>query len=285
MTTRPIGDQLQMRTVWLSDIHLGYKDCKATYLLDFLQRVQCETLYLLGDVVDFWALRRQLCWPAAHYDVLRRIFDMARNGTRVVYVPGNHDETMRDYIGHCLGPVEILRETLHVTADGRSLLLFHGDCLDGHIRLGPVARLFGDAAYDALLFVNRWTNRLRRRLGLDYWSLAAYLKTRVRNAREAIEIFEHAAVAEARRRGLDGVVCGHIHKAEMRMVDGLLYCNDGDWVESCTALVEDASGRLDILHWSEQCHSIRQLAASNDEVLAQVAQLGVPGAMARGVRT
>lgn len=275
MTAQQPPGRLHYRTVWLSDVHLGYKDCRAEYLLDFLSRVECKTLYLLGDIVDLWALSRQLHWPPSHYDVLRAIMQKAQNGTRVVYIPGNHDETLRDYVGQCFGDVEIAYEAVHETADGRRLLLFHGDCLDTHIQLGPVSRLLGDSAYDFLLFLNRWTNRIRRRFGLCYWSLASYLKNRVKNARAAIELYEHAAIQEARRRGLDGVVCGHIHQAEMRLEEGLLYCNDGDWVESCTALVEDIRGHLEILHWSEVRQSVKRWQCCNSEVVEDVARLAI----------
>ncbi len=269
MTAAMISARLSLRTVWLSDIHLGSKDCRAQYLLDFLQRVECETLYLLGDIVDFWALKRQFIWPAAHYEVLRLIMHKAKHGTRVIYVPGNHDEVMREFVGHHFGPVEIRHETSHVTADGKQLLLFHGDALDPyvHLHIDAMSRFIGDSAYDFLMWVHRWVNRGRRVLGLPYWSLANYVKTRIKNARAAIEAFECAAVQEAKRRGLDGVVCGHIHHPEIAIRDGVLYCNDGDWVESCTALVEKHNGTLEILHWSDLYQSVKQLQASNDEVL------------------
>ncbi len=266
---------LRYRTVWLSDIHLGFKDCKAEYLLDFLNKMECETLYLLGDIVDLWAMKKRFCWPISHYEVIRALFQKAQQGTRVVYIPGNHDDSMRDYIGESLGPVEIAEEMVHETADGRRLLLFHGDVLDGHIRLGRFDRIVGDAAYEFLLFLNRWANFFRRRFGLSYWSLAVYLKNRVKNARNAIDVYEKAAVHEAKRRGLDGVVCGHIHQAEIAMRDDVLYCNDGDWIESCTALAEDDSGHLELIHWTEKRQSVKQLKASNDEVISDVVQLMV----------
>jgi UDP-2,3-diacylglucosamine pyrophosphatase LpxH len=264
MTAMMAAGPPPVRTVWLSDIHLGSRDCRADYLLDFLQRVDCETLYLLGDIVDFWAMKRQFLWPSPHYEVLRLIMQKARSGTRVVYVPGNHDEVMREFVGHTFGPVAIAEELIHTTVDGRRLLLFHGDVLDMHVQLDRLSRYLGDAAYDLLMWLHRWTNRARGVLGLPYWSLASYLKTRNGKAVKAIRAFEDAALAEARRRGLDGVVCGHIHHAEISERDGLLYCNDGDWVESCTALVEGHDGALDILHWSDLHHSLKQLQASND---------------------
>ena len=267
MNAAVIPARLSMRTVWLSDIHLGSKDCRAHYLLDFLQRVDCDTLYLLGDIVDFWALKRRFIWPPTHYEVLRLIMQKARNGTRVVYVPGNHDAVMREFVGHHFGPVQILQETSHVTADGRHLLLFHGDALDGRVQLDFVSRHIGGAAYDFLMWVHRWVRRGRRLLGLPYWSLSSYVKTRNTKARAAITAFENAALQEARRRGLDGVVCGHIHHPEIVLRDGLLYCNDGDWVESCTALVESASGALEILHWSSYYQSVKQFHAGSEPVL------------------
>jgi len=267
MTAATKTGRLSMRAVWLSDIHLGSKDCRAAYLLDFLQRVECDTLYLLGDIIDFWALRRQFMWPALHYEVLRVIMHKAKNGTRVIYVPGNHDDVMREFVGHHFGPVQILQETSHVTADGRQLLLFHGDVLDTHVQLDFISRHIGDAAYDFLMWVHRWVGRGRRVLGLPYWSLSSYVKNRIGNARAAIAAFEHAALQEAKRRGLDGVVCGHIHQAEIALRDGLLYCNDGDWVESCTALVENHNGVLEILHWSDFYQSVKQLHGSSEELV------------------
>lgn len=241
----------RLRTVWISDIHLGSRDCRADYLLDFLRRVECETLYLLGDVVDFWAMKRQFLWPSSHYEVLRLVMQKARNGTRVIYLPGNHDEVVREFVGHNFGPIEIVDELLHTTADGRRLLLFHGDALDGHVQLDLISRHLGEAAYDLLMWVHRWVNRGRRLLGLRYWSLASYVKARNGKAMKAIALFRAAALEEARRRGVDGVVCGHIHHAEVTLEDGLLYCNDGDWVESCTTLVEDMNGQLSLLRWTE----------------------------------
>jgi UDP-2,3-diacylglucosamine pyrophosphatase LpxH len=252
--------QSQYRTVFLSDIHLGFKDCKADYLLDFLKSTDCDTLYLLGDIVDLWSMKKKFIWPSSHYDVLKAIFNKAKQGTRVVYIPGNHDEPMRDYVENMIGPVEVKEELVHTTAAGKELLLFHGDILDSQVRFSKLNRIVGDVAYDFLLFINRWANFWRRRFGFSYWSLAYYLKNNVKKARAAIEVYEEAAVHEAKRRGLDGVVCGHIHQAEIRVVDGILYCNDGDWIESCTALVEDETGHLEIIHWSDRQQSVKSIS-------------------------
>jgi UDP-2,3-diacylglucosamine pyrophosphatase LpxH len=249
---------LRYKAVWLSDIHLGFRDCRADYLLDFLNSVDCETLYLVGDIVDLWSLKKRFFWPAAHYDVLRAILKKSRHGTRVVYIPGNHDEPLRDYVGESLGAVEIKHEVVHTTADGRKLLVFHGDVLDPHIRLNRLEHLVGDVAYDFLLFLNRWGNFIRSRLGLGYWSLATYIKRRVKNARQVIDVYEQAAVQEAQRRGLDGVICGHIHQPGMRIINGIVYCNDGDWIESCSALTETDTGELQLLHWSDRQRIVRE---------------------------
>ncbi|HEY9537059.1 MAG TPA: UDP-2,3-diacylglucosamine diphosphatase [Kiloniellaceae bacterium] len=241
----------RFRTVFISDIHLGTRGCKADYLLDFLKHTDCETLYLVGDIFDGWRLKRAWYWPQAHNDVVQKLLRKVRKGMRLVYVPGNHDEVLRGYPGMHFGGVEVIKEAIHVTADGRRLLVIHGDEFDGVVKYARWLALLGDWAYVTMIEVNTWFNFLRRKLGFGYWSLSAYLKHRVKNAVQFIGKFEEAVVAEARRQGVDGVVCGHIHTAEMRMIDGVLYINDGDWVESCTALVEHMDGRLEILPWAE----------------------------------
>ncbi len=262
-----VKQPIRCKTVFISDVHLGFKDCRADYLLDFLNTVQAETIYLLGDIVDLWSLSKRFYWPSSHYDVLKKINDLANNGTRVIYIPGNHDETCRDYIGHCWGKVEIHEEFIHETAKGKKFLLIHGDILDHVIRFTRLTKMIGDGAYDLLLFLNRWCNYIRKSFGFSYWSLAAYLKNKVGKARKAIDIYEDAAIKEAKKRGLDGVICGHIHQPEIRAEDGILYCNDGDWIENCTALIEDENGRLELIYWTERRHSIKSVSASNDEVI------------------
>jgi UDP-2,3-diacylglucosamine pyrophosphatase LpxH len=239
------------RSIFISDIHLGTRGCKADYLLDFIKHTDCETLYLVGDIVDGWRMKRTWYWPQAHNDVVQKLLRKVRKGMRLVYVPGNHDEFLRDYQGVHFGGVEVTREAIHETADGKRLLIIHGDEFDGVVKYARWLALLGDWAYVTMLQVNTWFNYLRRKLGFGYWSLSAYLKHRVKNAVQFISNFEEAVVAEAKRQGVDGVVCGHIHCAEMRMIDGVLYINDGDWVESCTALVEHMDGRLEILPWAE----------------------------------
>jgi len=242
---------LRTRSVFISDVHLGFKGCQAKYLLDFLRSVECDTVYLVGDIIDVWSMTRSFYWPQAHNDVIRTILGKAKHGTRVVYVPGNHDRILRDHDGLVMGNVEFRREAVHETADGRRFLVLHGDEFDSIVRASPLLESIGSHAYAAALTANRYLNRIRRRLGYPYWSLAAFLKHKVKNAVKYIAGYERALAEEARRRDLQGVICGHIHRAEISDIDGILYCNDGDWVESCTALVEDFSGRLSLLRWTE----------------------------------
>jgi UDP-2,3-diacylglucosamine pyrophosphatase LpxH len=251
MTPKPPQAALRLRSVFISDVHLGFKGCRAEFLLDFLRRVECEQIYLVGDIIDLWSLQRTFYWPQAHNDVIRTILGKAKHGTRVVYVPGNHDRAFRDHDGLTLGNVEICLEAIHETADGRRFLVLHGDEFDSIVRASPLLESLGSHAYAAALRLNRYVNAVRQRLGYPYWSLAAFLKHKVKNAVKYIANFERALAVEARRRGVDGVICGHIHRAEITEIDGILYCNDGDWVESCTTLVEDFAGRLSLLRWTE----------------------------------
>lgn len=239
------------RAVWISDVHLGFRGCAAEFLLDFLRSVECETLYLVGDIVDIWELKRRVYWPQAHNNVIRTILGKAKQGTRVVYIPGNHDELLRDYCGMNFGNVEIRRNAMHETADGKKLFIMHGDEMDSVVKCSRFLAVVGTRAYDWLLWLNRYVNAARRTFGLPYWSLAAFLKHKVKNAVNFISSFEKGVATEARRRGADGVVCGHIHRAEITQIDGILYCNDGDWVESCTALTENFDGRLEIVRWTD----------------------------------
>jgi UDP-2,3-diacylglucosamine pyrophosphatase LpxH len=237
------------RTVFISDVHLGARGCQAELLLDFIRHMECETLYLVGDIIDGWRLKSNWYWPQTHNDVVQKILRLARKGVNVIYVPGNHDEMARDFIGVHFGGVVVARDAVHEAADGRRYLVTHGDEFDGVVQHAKWLAFVGDYAYRALLVANTLYNRVRRRMGFGYWSLSAYLKTRVKNALQFIENFEGAVAEEARRRGVEGVICGHIHKAEMRMIGDVLYLNDGDWVESCTALCEHPDGRFEILDW------------------------------------
>jgi UDP-2,3-diacylglucosamine pyrophosphatase LpxH len=258
---------LRVRTVWISDLHLGTPGCQAGPLLDFLRTVECETLYLVGDIIDGWQLRRQWYWPQSHNDVVQKLLRKARKGTRVVFVPGNHDEFARRYVAHEFGGVHVVDDCVHRTADGRLLWVVHGDLFDAVIQCARWLAHVGDWAYETTLKLNRHLNSLRARAGLPYWSLSRYLKFKVKRAVSYVGDFEAAVAREARRRGVDGVVCGHIHHAEIRMIDGVLYANDGDWVESLTALLEHADGRLEVFDWHRWQAAQRQPAALAPEAL------------------
>jgi UDP-2,3-diacylglucosamine pyrophosphatase LpxH len=266
-------ESLHVRTVFISDIHLGTPGCQAEALLDFLRDVRCDTLYLVGDIIDGWQLRRSWYWPQAHNDVVQKLLRKARKGTKVIFVPGNHDEFARRYVQHNFGGVDVVDDAMHLTADGRRLWVTHGDHFDGVIQCARWLAVLGDIAYEFVLKVNRWFNSARARLGLPYWSLSRYLKLKVKRAVSYVSDFESAVAREARKRGADGVVCGHIHHAEMREIDGVLYCNDGDWVESLTALVEHADGRLEIIDRSVQ--ALQQLQQRQPDPVPSVA--AVPG--------
>ncbi len=259
MVDRLIPEHLKVRTVWISDVHLGYKDCKAEFLLDFLECVECDTLYLVGDIIDIWSLSQSFHWPASHNQVLRTLLKKARDGVKVIYIPGNHDSVFRDYIGETFGAIEIHENCIHETLDGKRLLIMHGDELDNVIRFSRFTKIVGETAYDFLLFLSRITNKLRQRLGCSYWSLAGYIKARLNNAAQAIDCFERAVMDWAAHHAVDGVVCGHIHHPNIRMENGLLYCNDGDWIENCTAMIETRDGKLEILHWSDSRKRVKQL--------------------------
>jgi UDP-2,3-diacylglucosamine pyrophosphatase LpxH len=240
------------RTVFISDLHLGTRGCRSDFLVDFLRRISCERLFLVGDIIDGWRLRKSWYWDEQCDEVLRLILRHARAGTEVTYIPGNHDEMFRQWLplGLEIAGIRLRKEAVHVTADNRRLLVMHGDEFDSVVRYARFLALLGDWAYGAALSLNTWFNLLRQRLGYPYWSLSAWLKRQVKEAVKAIDRFESALANEARRRGFDGVVCGHIHHAEMRQVNGVLYMNDGDWVESCTALVEHDDGRLELVDWA-----------------------------------
>ena len=253
--------KLRPRTIWISDTHLGTAGCNAELLLDFLKSVQPETLYLVGDIIDGWRLKRGWYWPPLHNDIVRRVLKLAHKGTRVVYVPGNHDEALRDFTGLNFGGVEVLPEVIHVTADGRRLLVLHGDEFDGVVLYARWLAFLGDRAYALLLRLNVVFNAVRRRFGLPYWSLSAHVKKKVKNAIAFISRFEEAVAHAARDRGVDGVICGHIHSAEIREFAGVTYYNDGDWVESCTALIEHPDGRMEIVDWAERTAAARQRVA------------------------
>jgi UDP-2,3-diacylglucosamine pyrophosphatase LpxH len=242
---------MRVRSLFLSDVHLGHRGSRASELLAFLDEIEARNIFIIGDLVDFWALGRSVCWPQAHQDVLRALVERARAGTRVVYIPGNHDQAAREFAGMSICNIEIRRQHVHRTADGRRMLLLHGDEFDGEVRFGRWRVVLGSAIYGLALWVNGFIYRARHALGLPEWSLTAWLKRKNGDARQYIAQFEKAAAAAARRQGCDGIVCGHIHHAALRDIDGVQYCNDGDWVETCSSLVENMNGKLGLVYWSE----------------------------------
>ncbi len=237
------------RSIWISDIHLGTPGCKASFLLDFLRSTKSENLYLVGDIIDGWSLQQGWYWPQAHNDVVQKILRKARQGTRVVFIPGNHDEFARNYVDHDFGSIQVVHDIIHETADGRKFLVLHGDEFDVVVKYARWLAYLGDWSYGLCLKLNDLLNTVRQRFGYPYWSLSAYLKLKVKNAVKFIADFENALADVARDRAVDGVICGHIHHPEIREIDGITYCNDGDWVESCSALVEHFDGRLELIHW------------------------------------
>jgi UDP-2,3-diacylglucosamine pyrophosphatase LpxH len=252
---------MKYRTVFISDIHLGTKRSRTDLLLHFLKHVECEKLYLVGDIIDNWALKRKWFWQQTHNDVIQKILRKARKGTKVVYIPGNHDEALRAFTNNDFGRIQIRLNDIHKTADGKRYLILHGDEFDGVVLYAKWLAFLGDRAYEIAVSLNHYYNKARRLIGLPYWSLSAFLKRRVKRAVEFIGNFEEAVVRRAQEKKVDGVVCGHIHTPEMRMINGIHYCNDGDWVESCSALVEHSDGRFELLDWTR----FQGLEITNDE--------------------
>lgn len=263
----PEGHQRRrFRTIWISDVHLGTKGCNAELLIDFLDHTDSETMYLVGDIIDGWRLKKKLFWPPEHNDIVWRILKRAKRGTRVIYIPGNHDEMMRPFAGLNFGGVEIMRAAFHTTADARRLMVFHGDEFDAIMLTHRWLAFVGDTLYHLMMGLNGWVNRIRGLLGLPYWSLSKAAKHKVKNAVEFISKYEEVVARAAGERSVDGVVCGHIHTAEIRTFDGVAYYNDGDWVEGCTALVEHFDGRMELLHWPEEVARRQALASAAGSV-------------------
>ena len=243
------------RSIFISDVHLGSKDCKAGHLNNFLKHNTCESLYLIGDIIDAWKIKENKWrWKQSHTNVVRNVLNHAKRGTKVVYVLGNHDEFLRPYLHYGLGfgMLEITNQCEHIGADGKKYLITHGDVFDGITRLAPWLSILGDKAYDFVLALNSRFNWFRHRLGFGYWSLSLYLKQRVKRAIDFMFQFEKNLAGYCKKKGYDGVICGHIHKAEIKEIDGVVYMNDGDWVESCTALVEHHDGRWEIISWTQE---------------------------------
>ena len=247
--------QKTYRSIFVSDVHLGTKDCKAGQLNNFLKHNSCDTLYLVGDIIDAWKIQQNKWrWKQSHTNVVRRVLGHAKRGTRVVFIAGNHDEFLRPMIpyGFSFGLVEIHNQIEHIGADGKHYLVTHGDLFDGITRLAPWIAFLGDKAYDFILSLNNKFNWIRRRMGFGYFSLSKFLKHKVKKAVDFIFKFEENLANYCKKRGFDGVICGHIHHAEIKEINGVMYMNDGDWVESCTALVEHWDGRWEIVTWTKE---------------------------------
>ena len=250
---------MNYKSIFISDVHLGTNDCKAELLNNFLKNNKCETLYLVGDIIDGWKIQQNKWrWKQSHTNVVRRILGHAKKGTRVVYIAGNHDEFLRPMLPYdfTFGMVEIHNQIEHIGVDGKHYLVTHGDLFDGITRIAPWISFLGDKAYDFVLGVNTKYNWVRHKMGFGYWSLSRYLKHRVKRAVDFMFQFEKNLAAYCKRKGYDGVICGHIHTAEIKDIDGIVYMNDGDWVESCTALVEHMNGRWEIVTWSKEIQGV-----------------------------
>jgi UDP-2,3-diacylglucosamine pyrophosphatase LpxH len=258
----------QYRALFVSDLHLGTKASQAAAFLDFIKSCEADRIYLVGDIVDFWRIRRGVYWPQDHNDVLQKLLRKARKGTELIFIPGNHDEVMRDYCGARFGAIAIERDTVHETADGKRYLVMHGDEFDVVVRYAKWIAFLGDWAYELALWANTHFNTMRRCFGLPYWSLSAYLKHRVKRAVNYIGEFEAALVQEAARRGTQGVICGHIHHAAKRRIGDITYINTGDWVESCTAVAETRAGTFEIIHWSSAPSGVSSAPAPVKELAA-----------------
>ena len=242
----------RVRSIFLSDIHLGTRACQAERLLAFLRAYEAEHVYLLGDIIDFWSLGRGIYWPSLHNTFVQKMLKRARHQVKVVFVPGNHDEALREYVGSNFGDIRVLREAVHTAADGRRYFLMHGDEFDQITRHHRWVALLGDIAYGLLLRLNVMPSWVRRKLRLGgYWSLADYAKRKLKGALEFVYGFEESVAHHARLMGFDGVVCGHIHSAVIKDIGGITYINCGDWVDSCTAIVEHEDGRMELVRWQE----------------------------------
>lgn len=245
------SDVVKVRSLFISDVHLGTRGCQAERLIDFLHHHDADTVFLVGDIVDGWYLRSNWYWPVTHNAVVQALVDIARRGKRIVYVAGNHDEFVRDYVGSTFGGVEVVEHAIHRGVDGRAYLVVHGDHFDLVVRHARWLALLGDVGYRTALASNVWLNWIRSRFGLAYWSFSSWAKLRVKNAVNHIGRFEEVLSSEARRHDAQGVICGHIHHAAMHDEFGIRYINTGDWVESCTGVVERHDGRFEIIRWVE----------------------------------
>ena len=244
----------RVRSLFLSDIHLGSRACRATQLLSFIRDYDPDFVFLIGDIVDFWAMSRGVYWPAAHNTVVQKILRKARHRSRVFLIPGNHDEALREYVGASFGDIKVVTDYVHTAADGKRYILLHGDEYDQVTHYHRWVSVLGDASYNALVHLNRLLSLVRRKLGVSgHWSLADCAKRNVLRAVSFISDFENSVVHNVKRLGLDGVICGHIHTPAIKRIDGITYMNCGDWVDSCTGIVEHYDGRMELVRWTDSC--------------------------------
>lgn len=258
--------KVQYNALWLSDIHLGTKDCKAEFLLNLLNNSSAKTIYLVGDIVDIWALQRKVYWPESHNKLLQKLMHLSEQQCKLIYIPGNHDEILKPYYNRCFANIQIVNQAIHTTESGMKMLLIHGDQFDDEVCYGPLHSKIGDILYDFLLFMNRNFHRLRKLFGYPYWSLASYIKNKVPKAHQAIARYRCAVINAAKQAQVDGVICGHIHHPELTIQDDIIYCNDGDWVENCTFVAEQYNGDLCLMQWFDEdgsAHEITRLSLGN----------------------
>lgn len=261
--------QQHYRAIFISDIHLGSPDCKAEYLLECLNQFTCDKLYLVGDIIDLWYMQKQFKWPEAHNAVFHKLIKLSHGPTQVIYLPGNHDRPLQRYDGLSIGDIPVQRDIVHTTAAGKQFLVLHGDQFDEHVTLGKFEAWLGDKGYDLLLWLNRSYNHIRHMRKASYWSLAGYIKAHIKGANAAIHRYKVAACQDATKRGLDGVICGHIHHPEYDEIGGITYCNDGDWVENCSLLCENQEGELMLVDWIKQRQIIDTQSCNASELLTK----------------
>ncbi|TBR43808.1 UDP-2,3-diacylglucosamine diphosphatase [Marinomonas agarivorans] len=257
--------QTHYHAIFISDVHLGTRACQAQHLLDFLTKTDCETLYLVGDIIDLQEMKKKAHFTEEHRKIISLIMKKARTGTKVIYIPGNHDAFFRQLVGQSIAGIDIKLNDVYTSLDGRQFYVSHGDEFDQIVKVSPILLAIGDRAHGLMLRLNNWVNGTRKLLGLPYWSFAHYLKRHINKAKQFIARFELAALKSAESHNVDGFICGHIHFAAFRQQNGKLYCNDGDWVENCSALVESKQGTLSLIHWTENPHTIAQEPAIETE--------------------
>ena len=258
---------LNYKTIWISDLHLGTRGCRSDMILEFIKYTQSEKLYLVGDIIDGWALKNSLYWPQMHNDIVQKILRKARHGTKVFYIAGNHDEMLRSFMPISFGAVQVCNQLIHEMVDGRKFLVINGDQFDGVIRSAKWLSILGSIAYEVLIKFNRYLNIAREIMGKEYWSLSKYLKHKVKNAVKFMSDYEQLVSNYVKKKNVDGIICGHIHHPAIQDMQGVQYINDGDWVESCTALVEHFDGSLELIYWFDKRKEVISVPIELDQAL------------------